>query len=176
MEKTLSFDICNLIRKEKNNLVTPKKTNKKIFSERKKLISFFPGISWKYASLAVVIVLLISFFISVFLIQSNEKKELRGNYATSIKLIEPLDGKYSKSLMKFRWVEIKGSEFYIVELFDDALRPIWTSNKIHTNSTILPKRIVDGLAENKKYFWLVTAYLSDGEKIESRIEHFTLTK
>lgn len=161
--KNLSTDIRSLLRKEK------------IFYRRKKLIPFFPWISWKYASLLSGIALLAFLFIIIFTIQNKEKKEFRGNFLTSIKLIEPLKGKYSKSLLKFRWIEIKGSDYYIIELFDEALRPIWKSNKIYTNSVVLPKIVSKKLTENKKYFWILSAYFPDGEKIESRIECFTLT-
>lgn len=176
IDKKLNTDVGNLLRKEKCSLLTPKNAVKKDIHGRKGIITFFPRISRKYAFLFVITILSISIIITMFLLKYSKKIEFRGNYPKSVKLIEPLKKKYSKSLLKFRWLEIKGSEYYIVELFDEALRPIWTSNKIYINSTALPKRIVDILTKNKKYFWILSAYFPDGEKIESRIEYFILTE
>ena len=84
--------------------------------------------------------------------------------------------KYQKSLLKFRWVEIKDSDYYIVELYDETLLPIWRSEKIFNNEIDLPKQILDRLVKNKKYFWMLTAYFPDGKKIESRLEYFIPTE
>lgn len=176
IEKKLSADIGNLLRKEQDYLLIKGAVDKKDFSRIKKIFLCFPQISWKYASLFAGIILLISVVATLFILQNNEKKEYRGAQLTPIKLFEPLIGKYSKSILKFRWVEIKGSDYYVIELFDEALRPIWKSKKIYTNHTVLPKRILESLRENKKYFWMISAYFSDGRKVESRLEYFNLTE
>ena len=108
--------------------------------------------------------------------QDQHQKEYRSIYQKSIRLIQPLNDKYSKSSLIFEWEETKNADYYLLELFDQSLMPIWKSKKIHKTKIFLTQKILDDLKENKMYFWMVTAYFPDGKKIESRIEDFILTK
>lgn len=175
-EKKLRDEIRRLLLSKKEAPLNKQGSEKKINDLRKKLIPFFPRLSWKYASLFMGITVIISVLFALIIFYTHEKKDFRGQYLTPIKLIEPVKGKYQKSLLEFRWEEIKGVEYYILELFDETLLPIWKSKKIFNSHIVLPKKTGDSLAENKLYFWMLTAYFPDGRKIESRIENFVLRK
>lgn len=138
-------------------------------SKRPKL--FFPRLSWKYALPLLLVAVIIS---TLLVFQNLGKREYRGPDLIKVRLIEPINGKYSKSLLVFRWNEFKNSEYYILELYDEALYQIWKSDKIIKNKIILPPEVTKSLDTNKTYFWMVTAFLPDGKKIESEIEEFTL--
>lgn len=176
-EKKLQHDFGDLLHKKNKGYAALKiKNDKNIDRKKMKGRPFLTFLSRKYASLFLGILLIISVVLILLFIRTGEKKDYRGAYLTPIRLIEPLKGKHSKSILKFRWVEIKGSDYYIIELFDETLRPIWKSGKIFKNYTLLPENIRDGLKENRKYFWILSAYFPDGKKIESRIESFFLTE
>lgn len=175
-EKKLRDEIRRLILSKKETPLDKRGTEKKVNNLRKKFISFFPQLSWKYASLFMGITIIISVVFALIVFHNHEKKDYRGKYFTQIKLIEPVKGKYQKSLLIFRWEEIKGVEYYILELFDETLLPIWKSKKIFNSHTVLPQKIIGSLVENKTYLWMLTAYFPDGMKIESRIENFILRK
>ena len=103
------------------------------------------------------------------------RNEIRSEYFPSLQLIEPVGKKLKKTVLKFRWVEIKESEYYVIEIFDETLLSVWRSNKIYNNHFSPPEKLVDNLLKNKTYFWMLTAYFPDGRKIESRVEQFILT-
>jgi len=137
---------------------------------------FWPKLSWKSASLlAILIIIIASLFVILFLFH-QQQKEYRSQYQTSFKLIQPLDNKYPKSTLMFEWERMERADYYLLELFDQSLMPVWKSKKLHKTKIFLPKSIVNSLKENNIYFWMVTAHFPDGRKVESRIESFTLTK
>lgn len=145
-------------------------------TEEKRHRFSWPKLSWKYVSLlAFLTAIIASLFVIIFIFHQHQK-EYRSQYQMSFKLIQPLNNKYSKSSLTFEWQKIERADYYLLELFDQSLMPVWKSKKIHKTKIFLPRNIVDSLKENKMYFWMVTAYFPDGQKIESRIEAFTLTK
>jgi transposase-like protein len=170
-EGKLIEGIDKLLQSEENIAAIKKRGGKKInyLNERRK--SFFPRLSWKYAFMLAGVAIIISTFL-VF--QNIGKREYRGPDYSQVRLIEPINGKYSKSLLVFKWNEFKNSEYYIIELFDEGLYQIWKSSKIYKNQATLPAEIAKRLNINKTHFWMVTAFLPDGRKIESEIEEFSL--
>lgn len=146
-------------------------------SPRRKIFTFFSSwsrFSWKNASLVGAALLLI--MISGFLLFQNFKtQEYRGTSRPSIHLIHPIDQTLS-SPISFRWNPLKKADYYILEIFDETLYPFWKSQKIRTNRLILPLGPAKKLEENKVYYWMVTAYLPDGERVESLMEEFAVKR
>lgn len=168
-EKKLSKEICNTIY-EFINTSKLLKQPKKSYSPKKSSIHFF---KWEYISLimgTVIIILIINLF------YNSPRKESRGIDYLQIQLIEPVNKKLSKSSLIFKWKELKGSEFYIIEIFDKTLSPIWKSKKVYSNYSIPPKEIIVKLSENKTYFWMITVFFTDGRKLESNLAEFIIAK
>jgi len=171
-ERKLIEEIGKFLQSKENITFIKKRVGKKINQISKRRKPFFPIFAWKYALVLAGVAIIISTFL-VF--QNIGKKDYRGPDLRQVRLIEPINGKYSKSLLTFKWNEFKDSEYYILELFNETLFQIWKSNKIIKNQAILPAEVAKSLNTNKTYFWMVTAFLPDGKKIESEIEEFTLT-
>lgn len=173
-EKRLRNEIKDMLLSKKEDASIKQRTKKKNADLLKKLISFYPRLSWKSVPLllGVILAILLSSVLIVF--HDQEKEGLRSTEYIQLKLIEPVKGKHQKSLLVFRWEETKSVDYFILELFDESLRPIWKSKKIFNNHIVLPKQFIDALSGNKMYFWMVTAYFSDRKKVESRIENFIL--
>jgi len=167
--KTLRIE-KNLI--EKNDTVFRAKKDASVPRRRQKI--FFPILSWRYISFLFGVVIIIS---AVIILANIEKSEYRGTNLNQLHLIEPINRKYSKSSLIFKWHAVNDSKYYIFELFDQTLYPIWKSQKIFKTYALLPHEVVNVLKEHKTYFWMVTAYLNLNEKkkIESHLEKFTLT-
>jgi len=144
--------------------------------EKKESIPFFKRISWKFASVSLGIILILSTILVFFLFLNKTQKDYRSEYYPPLQLIEPVGKKLKKTVLKFRWVEIEGSEYYTVEIFDETLLSIWKSDKIYNNHFSPPEKLIDSLLKSKMYFWMLTAHFPDGQKIESRIELFVLTE
>lgn len=140
--------------------------------ETSKLNTFFPRPAWKYAAVLIPAILLISFTIT-FLLKTSERSQFRGKSNSYITLEHPIN-KMTPEEINFRWSEVPTSEYYVLEIFDKTLYPIWQSNKIIKNKTSPPMELINRLCQGESYFWMVTAFLPDGTKIESSLADFTV--
>ncbi len=130
--------------------------------------------AWKYAAVLIPAILLISLTIT-FLLKTSERIQFRGKLNSYITLEQPIN-KMTPEEIKFRWSEVPTSEYYVLEIFDKTLYPLWQSNKIIKNKTSPPMELLNRLCRGESYFWMVTAFLSDGTKIESSLADFTVKK
>ncbi|MDH5413659.1 MAG: hypothetical protein OEW87_05940 [Flavobacteriaceae bacterium] len=170
-EKKLKSELKTLLFPKNSNLSINKPSKGRIFRLREKEKPLILIINWKYLSLFIGTVIII---LSVIFFKNQTNKEIRGIDSQQIHLLEPLNEEYSKSQLMFTWNEFKGSNYYLLEIFDETLIPIWKSNKIITNFNLLPDKIVQNLKSNKTYFWMVTAFLPNGRKVESNLQKFIL--
>ena len=171
-EGKLIDDIRKILQTKENMTLNKTRVDKKIINSSGGRKLFFPKLSWKYALVLAGVAIIVSTF---FVFQNSGKREYRGSDLNRVHLIEPISGKYSTSLLVFKWSKFKDSEYYILELFDETLFQIWKSNRMIKNKAILPAEVAKRLNINKTYFWMVTAFLPDGEKIESEIEEFIMS-
>lgn len=132
----------------------------------------FSRFSWGLASLlavfAVVCVLLLKFMIL------PAPETYRAGSKAMIELLEPVDTRVPRSNLVFRWKPLPDTEFYVLEIFDEALAPVWKSGEITANQAVPPQEISVGLAVGRTHFWLVTAHLSGGEQVHSSLVEFVL--
>jgi hypothetical protein len=168
-QEKLSEEIGKLFPSKNMMIEIEKRLKEDVPQLPKKRWIFFPFLSWKY----VLPILIAGIIISALIIfKKPERMEFREEHLPQISLIEPVNKKYFKPSSVFHWTEIKNSAYYILEIFDETLYPVWESNKISKNHYNLPGEMVRKLMKNKTYFWMVTAFLPDGRKIESNLEEF----
>jgi hypothetical protein len=168
-QEKLSKEIGRLFCSKKMGMEIEKGIKKDISQSAKKRWIFFSFLSWKYVLPIFVVAIIIS---TLIIFKKTEKTEFRDERLPQISLIEPVNGKYFRLSSAFNWTEIKNSAYYILEIFDETLYPVWESNRISKNHYTLPGETAIKLIKNKTYFWMVTAYFSDGRKIESTLEEF----
>lgn len=142
--------------------------------ETAKTNTFFPRPAWKYTTVLISTILLISLTIT-FLLKTSERSQLRGKSNSYITLEQPIN-KITPEEINFQWSEIPTSEYYVLEIFDKTLYPLWQSNKIIKNKASPPMELLNRLCRGESYFWMVTAFLPDGTKIESSLADFTVKK
>jgi len=111
------------------------------------------------------------FIITAFLLKSSRTTDYRSTGTSQIQLSKPIYNTV-QSLLTFRWSSIHESDYYILELFDETLYPVWKSEGLSENQLTLPRDISQKLQKNKPYFWMVTAFLPNGQKIESSLKEF----
>lgn len=124
----------------------------------------------KYASILIGFTLIISSF---FLIKENEiplASQRRRNQF--IQLINPVNLHILPNPLIFLWREHPDSQYYILELFDDTLLPIWTSSKITGLGIRLPEEILASLKKNSYYFWMISAFSGTQKVAESDLVSF----
>jgi len=110
------------------------------------------------------------------IINGGLEQKFRGTEIDYIKLIQPKHNKATKAPIVFHWRKIENAEYYILELFDNTLFPIWKSKKIPENRIQLPNDIMESLSPGKSYYWFITGFFLGDGKIESSLEQFQIKK
>lgn len=105
----------------------------------------------------------------------NKKPKKRGVYPAYIELLGPRLEQPASKPLSFQWTEAKGRDYFILEIFDESLSPLWKSPKIYENSFRLPPDIENKIAPHRSYFWMVTVFFSNGMKFESQLAELLVT-
>jgi len=163
------------ILKEENNFIhrindLQDKNNSRIKTKKSFLRPFH--FSRKFISVPVTaLVLLLALSFSLFLIFNEHN--YRGKNKDVIEITNPKKKIIIyENTINLKWNAVPGTEFYEAVLFDQSLFPIWESDKLTTNSTILPPEAQKKLQDKATYFLLVTGTKKSGEKIESYLKEF----
>jgi hypothetical protein len=128
---------------------------------------------WKYAFVPITILIVIaSILVTTKWLDLAKKREERGRTAGQLHLLLPSPRKATRPPLIFRWEEIPQADYYTLEIFDDSLLPFWKSPRIDGSSFQVPAMIDNGMPKNRKYFWVLTAYLKNGTRVESSLEEF----
>jgi len=144
------------------------------FIETKKIRALSPRFSWRLASL-IAGVSLICVIITILIIPNSYKSlKYRASTLSQINLFQPQEKNIPKSSLFFQWENIKDTEYYTFELYDETLYQIWSSNKIFKNNFMLSKNIASRLEANKTYFWMISAFFPNGRKMESQLKEIFL--
>jgi hypothetical protein len=130
---------------------------------------------WKYVSvpLLAALSLMIVYFAARSFITKSEPEE-RGRLLGPIRLISPEHDVVNHAPLVFKWEELKPADYAIIEIFDESLLLIWKSQKIHDHLYELPLDAKEKIKKDKHYFWMVTAIMPDGSKIESSLKEFVI--
>ena len=146
------------------------------FLETKKIKASPQRLSWRFVPLVVGISVL-CVIITLLVIPNNYKSlKYRASALSQINLFLPQEKNIPKSSLFFQWEDVKDSEYYTFELYDDTLYQIWSSNKIFQNNYIVLKEISSRLEANKTYFWMISAFFPNGRKMESQLKEILLTE
>jgi len=100
---------------------------------------------------------------------------VRENRWARIQVLAPGEGIIPKSRLVFKWKTQGSVDHYILELFDDALFPIFRSPEIKVTFYSIPKDLAIRLSL-KKYFWMISGFTVNEKVIESRLHQFFLTE
>jgi len=127
--------------------------------------------SWGVASLLAAFFIVGFIVLRLVILRSPER--YRAASEARVALLEPVEQKVSRQSLVFRWQPVPGVEHYVVEVFDEALSPVWKSPPLLETRIVPPDPVARGLVPRKSYFWLVSAYFSGGDKWLSPLEEFT---
>jgi hypothetical protein len=112
--------------------------------------------------------------LTITFVTTNKSAEDRGRPPGSIYLINPGSDISSNAPIIFKWEVAKEKKFVLLDIFDDALLPIWKSPQIFGDSYELPPEAREKIKNGKTYFWMVTAFCADGTEVESVLEELSL--
>jgi hypothetical protein len=128
---------------------------------------------WVTASLVVVGIMVLSIIGIRSFLKTPQDAE-RGRLPAQIRLISPVRGEKIKMPLVFRWEGTARAEYYLLEIFDNSLLPLWKSPPVKGLQYELPSEAVDIIKKNDACFWTITAWLIDGTKRESLLEEFAI--
>jgi hypothetical protein len=167
--------ILSTLREEKifiNDLEGVLKSARKVHKKEQGSKSFLFRLSWKYAFFLIGAVIIAV----VFMLNLPNEHVYRGTNHKSIRLISPLDQYNLKSNLLFEWAMVEDADYFILEIFDESLYPIWKSEKITANRRNLPSYALAKLNPNNVYYWVVTAFMPNDRILESQLQKFELSK
>lgn len=128
---------------------------------------------WRYAAILMGVCLIFSAI--VLLIRNTDVSEVERAGTTGVALLYPTTSHIGSEELIFRWEAFTPSQYYIVELFNEALLPVWTSTPIKDVQVRPPSDKSLDMSTGTVYFWMVTAYSKADKTGESRLARFEVT-
>jgi hypothetical protein len=129
------------------------------------------AVVWQYACVLIGLGLAISSFFMV--IQQKHSSEVQRSRESEILLLFPRASQVITAPPIFRWRGSPTVDYYVLELFDEAMLPIWTSERIRGSQAPLPLDVFSGLHPGKSYYWMVTGFSLALRTEESGLSQFS---
>jgi hypothetical protein len=127
---------------------------------------------WRTVSLFLGFGLIISVLWIFF--RGRELSDVQRTEGPSVVLVSPLTPQAASKERIFRWKEFPSAQHYVLELFDEALLPVWISPPLSDRQVRLPDAIGRGMKPGSSYFWMVTAYSGQDKIGESGLARFKI--
>jgi hypothetical protein len=125
---------------------------------------------WQYVYALLGIGLIVT---SLFLPdRSKQISDVPRSKEISLALLYPTSTHALSDKLIFRWQEKRATQYYVLELFDESLMPIWTSPGIRETQIELPFEIGQKIRTGGSYYWMVTAYSDTWRRTESKLTRF----
>jgi len=125
---------------------------------------------WRYACFLFGLILIFSAYFLI--VKHISLLEVTRTTEQRILLISPAHVHTFPRPLIFRWQKQSASQYYILELFDNSLLPVWTSQKIANVQIQLPAGFLSHLHSGNYYFWMITAFSGTQKISESELRRF----
>jgi hypothetical protein len=114
--------------------------------------------------------------IAVTIARFSRPYALRGGTGR-IELIAPEKGALLEAgRIRFEWKAVPGASRYYVEVFGGSLELIWRSEPLVGSPAELPAEAAATVRRGGKYFWKVTAVLTNGQEAVSKTAKFSIRR
>jgi hypothetical protein len=128
-------------------------------------------VAWQYFCILIGLGLAISSFFIV--IRQKHSSGVQRSNESKIVLLFPRAGQIVSAPPIFRWQGNPAVDHYVLELFDEAMLPIWTSERVCDIQVPLPLGVFSDLHPGKSYYWMVTGFSLDSRIEESGLSLFS---
>jgi len=164
LSKQDTLYIKKFAKKEIKKLKSQKRKKGRLFLHRKSI----PVVA------AAGTLILISAILTLLIVKGPHQNEFQRRIGQwNIKLLEP-HGEVEKSAITFSWFPVKEAKDYTLEILDRGLETIYISPEIKNESYILPRKIYNRLKKGEIYFWKITAFFQNNQKLESDLSKFKI--
>jgi hypothetical protein len=127
---------------------------------------------WAYALASMI---LISAGAGFLLIRNARARlEGRGAARSGSQLVRPVGLVDGSAPLIFKWEPAEGIKYYVVEISNESLLPVWRSPRVFAPSLSLPPAVQTGLVEGRRYYWSVQAFDKSGYRSDSERRTFIL--
>ena len=99
--------------------------------------------------------------------------QVRAPLIPSVRLLRPIGPVPASRDILFQWRIDVPAEYFILELFDEALTLLWKSPPIKSRGFILPAEAAGLIRPGKKFFWQVRVYGRSSPPFESGLKEFS---
>ena len=151
------------------------RTEEKSFPRKFSWLGFINIQNHIFFSLRIVFILaglaFIIYSISDIALKKDSADLLRSK-GTNIVLIYPTHTHTLPKPLVFSWQKQNRAQYYIIDVYDDVLLPVWTSSKIYSTRFQLPEFFITHLNIGNSYYWMVTAFSNSEQIKESRLTRF----
>jgi len=116
----------------------------------------------------------LSLIVSSFFIIRNqhENSALRHPGTGEITIIVPKRTFSLSAPLIFRWLAKPGTEYYVLEIFDKSLLPVWASGKETETQLWLPAEVLTTFRPGQVFYWMITSYAFGSKTGESPLSRF----
>jgi hypothetical protein len=176
------FELCLEMSRGEKWLVSEIRTHLRPEKKRRSVMFNLPKrlaarSNWINALIPVTAaILLIIAIIAIRYFTTDKNEEERGRPPGAIYLLNPISDFSVDATVIFKWTYSREIKFVVLDIFDEALLPVWKSNQIFGNSYDLPQEALKTIKKGKTYFWMVTIFLPDGTEIESALKQFSISE
>ncbi len=127
------------------------------------------GPSWQGIAVIVSLTFILTTF---FLIKHTDNPPTRQVEMTGVSLITPEKDSILSMPFLFKWQSKGDNDYFILNLYEETLKPIWTSMDIKKNFVSLPTEVVTKLVPGRFYYWMITSYFRGEVSGESKLGRF----
>lgn len=138
------------------------------------LLRNFVGFPFRYATLAAGLLLIASSVI--FLVRHGDVPRTGRNARVVFSLTYPRSSHPISKTLVFRWEAHSAADRYVLEVFDEGLLPIWTSERTAGTQITVADATAIGLEVGRPFYWAVIAYSGEEKVGESDLCRFTVTR
>ena len=132
------------------------------------------GFPFQYAALAAGLLLIGSAV--MLLIRPGDVPRNGENVRAAVSLTYPRSSHPIAKPLIFRWEAYRAADRYVIEVFDEGLLPVWTSERTAGTQIAIKDATAIGLEAGRPFYWAVTAYSGEDKIGESDLCRFTVTR
>lgn len=143
-------------------------------SGRKALRTLGRSPRWQFACVLLGICLALSSYL--ILVNQGDFSGSRRTQESGIVLLSPKVDQSISASIPFRWRTDSDAEYYVVELFDEQLLPVWSSDIVRDPKILLPREATSRLFAGRYYYWMVTGFAQESKIGESPLARFRIDR
>lgn len=133
-----------------------------------------PNAFWRFAATLLGLTLLV--WSLVVVVHQRERWNVLRNSGATIRLLAPKPDRRVSRPPLCRWQAKIVADYYVLELFDGLLLPVWTSGPVRERELRLPSEVFARLVPGQRYYWMVTGYSGPAPTGESQMGRFVVSR